>query len=151
MIEIVKDISKDQENAARTLAIFGPDAKSAIPALLDLLAESYYWDRLRKEAVVALQKIASENSAPLLAALKNPNTLLHCGAVEVLGGFPGAVPLLIEALDDPSNRVRHAALLSLAKLDGSAEPAISHVRKLLKSDSPTIREAAANTLQKLGQ
>ncbi len=151
LIEIVKDISKDQENAARTLAIFGLDAKSAIPALLDLLAESYYWDRLRKEAVVALQKIASENSAPLLAALKNPNTLLRCGAVEVLGGFPGAVPLLIEALDDPSNRVRHAALLSLAKLDGSAEPAISHVRKLLKSDSPTIREAAANTLQKLGQ
>ncbi len=150
LIEIVKDNSKDQENAARTLAIFGPDAKSAIPALLDLLAESYYGDRLRNEAIAALQKIASENSAPLLAALKNPNTLLRCGAVEVLGGFPGAVPLLIEALDDPSNRVRHAALLSLAKLDGSAEPAIPHIRKLLKSDSPTIREAAANTLQKLG-
>lgn len=149
LIETVKDISKDQENAARTLAIFGPNAKSAIPALLNLLAETYYWDRLRKEAVAALQKIASERSPPLLASLKNPNTLLRCGAVEVLGGFSGAAPLLIEALDDPSNRVRHAALLSLAKLDGSAESAIPHVRKLLKSDSPTIRAAAAITLNKL--
>ena len=139
----------DNKNTALALATFGPEAHCAIPALLDLLARE--WELSRQEVIAALQQIASEKSAPLLAALKSPNADLRSGVVEVLGSFPGALPLITEALDDPSARVRLAALLSLAELQGSAEPAIPRIRGLLKANSRTIREAAALALQKVEQ
>jgi HEAT repeat protein len=148
LIDLVKDRSTDQRNAARTLAVFGPDARSAIPALLGLLDDSWE-DYLRQDAIATLRQIASEESAPLLAALKSPNVLLHSGAVEVLGRFPGALPRITEALDDPSARVRLAALRSLAALGAQAKPAIPQIRKLLHADSRTLREAAAVAMQKI--
>jgi HEAT repeat protein len=69
------------------------------------------------------------------------------GVVEVLGRFPGALPLIIKALGDPSARVRLAAVRSSAAIEGSAKPAIPHLRERLKDDSRTIREAAAVALQ----
>lgn len=149
LVGLVKDLSKDQENAARTLATFGPQAQSAIPDLLELLAEK--WQLSRQEFIVTLQQIASEKSAPLLAALKSPNVDVRLGVVEVLGHFPGALPLITESLNDPSARVRLASLRSLAKLGSSAKPAIPQIRKLLQVDSRTIREAAALALQKVEQ
>jgi HEAT repeat protein len=149
LIEMVQDSSRDQENAARTLATFGPEAESAIPALLDPLGDR--WSYLRPEAIAALGQIASAESAPLLAGLENPDAEARSGVVEVLGHFPDALPLITKALDDPSARVRLAALRSLAKLEGSAEPAIPQIRALLEADSRTIREAAALALQKVEQ
>jgi HEAT repeat protein len=148
LIESVRDSSQDRKNAARTLASLGPQAEDAIPALLDLLARS--WDaHLWPEAIAAIQDIASEKSPVLQAALKNPNPNIRSGVAKVLAQFPGAAPLLTVALDDPSARVRLAALSSLDSLDGSAKPAIPRIRKLLQDDSRTIREAAAKTLRKL--
>jgi HEAT repeat protein len=145
LIEVVKDVSADQANAARTLAAFGPEAQIAIPALLDLLCDR--WEEPRQTAIAAIQDIASENSTPLLAALKHPNSNVRSGAVEVLGRFPGALPLLTEALSDPSTRVRLAALLSLAKLEIIARPAVPKICGLLRAESRTLREAAAFALQ----
>jgi HEAT repeat protein len=149
LIKMVEDESLDQENAARALGSFGSDAEDAIPALLDLLDDRS--ESLRQAAVAALQQIASERSVPLLAALKNSDPVVRSGVVEVLGHFPCAVPLITERLNDLSARVRMAALLSLAKLEGSAAPAIPAVRRLLQEDSRTIREAAAFTLKKVEQ
>jgi HEAT repeat protein len=149
LIKMVEDESLDQENAARALGSFGADAQSAVPALLDLLHDTS--ENLRRAAVAALQQIASERSASLLAALKNSNPDVRSGVVEVLGHFPCAVPLITEILNDGSARVRLAALLSLAKLEGHAAPAVPAVRRLLQDDSRTIREAAAFTLQKIEQ
>lgn len=149
LTRLVADVSEDQENAAHTLATFGPEAQSAIPALLDLLDNR--WEHPRQEAIAALQQIASEKSPPLLAALKNRNANVRAGAVEVLGHFPGALPRITEALNEPSARVRLAALLSLGKLDGSAKPAIPQIRGLLQAESRSIREAAALALQKVEQ
>ncbi|MCX7427282.1 MAG: HEAT repeat domain-containing protein [Planctomycetia bacterium] len=148
LIMLVKDTSRDHENAARTLATFGPEAQSAIPTLLDLLAHT--WEP-REEAIAALAQIASEKSPPLLAALESRDVNVRSGVVEVLGHFPGSVPLLTEALKDPSARVRLAALRSLAKLGRGAKPAIGQIRQLLQGDSRTLREAAAFALQKAEQ
>ena len=149
LIEVLQDSSRDQENAARTLATFGPEARSAIPALLDPLADG--WMHLRPEAIAALGQIASAESPPLLAALENPSADVRSGVVEVLGHFPDALPLITEALNDPSARVRLSALRSLAELQRSAKPAIPQIRALLDADSRTIREAAALALQKVEQ
>jgi HEAT repeat protein len=149
MIKEVADCTADQENAARTLATFGPEAQSAIPALIELLASR--WEHPRQEAIAALQQIASEKSAPLLVAFKCRDANVRSGVVEVLGHFPGAVPLITESLNDRSARVRLAALLALANLKGIAEPAIPQIRALLPADSRTIREAAALALQTVEQ
>ncbi|NQU24675.1 MAG: HEAT repeat domain-containing protein [Candidatus Nealsonbacteria bacterium] len=147
LIRLVEDVLKDQENAARTLATFGPEAQSAIPALLDLLTSRQ--EHPRQEAIEALQQIASEKSVPLLAALKDPDANVRSGVVEVLGYSPRALPLVMKGLDDPSARVRLAALMSLAKLESSAAPAVPQIRRLLQADSRAIREAAVIVLQKV--
>jgi HEAT repeat protein len=149
LIRMVENANADQANAARALADFGPPAEAAISALLDLLSNR--GEDLRHVAIAALQRIASEKTEPLLAALKNPNLGVRSGVVEVLGRFPAALPRITEALDDPSARVRFAALLSLANLEGSAKPTIPQIRRLLQSDSRTIRKAAAFALQRIEQ
>lgn len=149
LIEKLEDAYGDREFVVRTLAIFGPEADSAVPALLDLLTRR--WEHPRQEAIEALQQIASEKSAALLAALKSPDVNVRAGAVEVLARYPSALHLVTEALDDPSARVRLAALVSLAKVESNAAPAIPQIKKLLQSDSRTLREAAAITLQKVEQ
>lgn len=147
LTELAQDSSRDQENASRTLAAFGPQAQSAIPALLDLLARR--WEQPRQGAIAALQQIASEKSAPLLAALKHPNAYVRSGVVDVLGHFPAAIPVVTEALNDPSARVRLVALQTLAGFKGLAKPAIPRIRGLLQADSRTIREAAAVAIQEI--
>lgn len=149
LTELAQDSSEDQENASRTLAVFGPQAQSAIPALLGLLARR--WEQPRQEAIAALQQIACDTSAPLLAALKHPNACVRSGVIEVLGHFPVALPLVTEALNDPSARVRLAALKSLAGFEEVAKPAIPQIRGLLQADSRTIREAAALAIEEIEQ
>jgi HEAT repeat protein len=145
--KMLEDPWGNPQDAARALAVFGPEAQSAIPALLDRLASS--WKDTRQEAVAALRQIASEDSAPLQAGLQHPKAEIRSGVVEVLGHFPGALAAVTEALDDPSARVRLAALQSLAKLKDSAKPAIPQIRGLLQAESRTIREATASALQEI--
>lgn len=147
LVVLLRDHLEDQSNAARTLAVFGPQAEAAIPALLDRLDNR--WDRSRQEAIAALQQIASEKSSPLLTALKDPDAQLRSGVVEVLGKFPSTVPILIEAIEDPSLRVQLAALNSLADLKAQALPAIPTIKELLKANSRTIREAAGLALREI--
>ena len=145
LIELVRDVSADRRNAARTLAVFGPGAQSAVPSLLALLSDR--GGEPRQAAVESLQEIASEKSAPLLDSLRSPNPVVRSGVLEVLGRFPGALALITDAIDDPSARVRLAALLALAKLERSARSAIPKIRGLLQADSRTIRDAAIFALQ----
>jgi HEAT repeat protein len=149
LIKVLADPSMDQEEAARTLALFGSQAESAVPTLLGLLASR--WENPRQDAITALQQIASEKSPALLEARKNPDANVRAGVVEVLGHFPGALPRIIDTLNDPSARVRRAALVSLANLGDAAKPAIPQIRDLLRADSRTIREAAAFALHKVEQ
>ena len=149
LVELIKDSSSDQVNAARTLAALGPEAQTVIPDLLDLM--TYSWGDERREAVEVLQQIASEKSDPLLDALKSLDPVVRSNAIEVLGHFPGALPLITDALNDPSARVRLASLRSLAKLGSKAKPAIPQIRGQLQADSRTIREAAAQTLKRIEQ
>jgi HEAT repeat protein len=147
LIELIQEASNDQENLARILGTFGPDAESAIPALLDLLGNR--WESAREAAIAALQRIASEKSEPLQAAFGQPNVHLRCGVVDVWGRFPNALPQITAALNDPSARVRLAALQALANLGDAARPAIPQIRGLLQADSRTTREAAAIAIQKV--
>lgn len=142
LIGVLKDRSASQRNAARALAVFGRDAEKAVPALLDLLPTEH----LRPEAIDALVRIASEQTPPLLAARKDSNPLVRSGVVEVLGHFPAGLPLVVESLADPSARVRLAAIQTLARIGPRAKPALPQIRKQLKSESRTLREAAADAI-----
>lgn len=148
LTKMIEDPWANRQDEARALAVFGPEARSAIPALLEMLASN--WGDSRPAAITALRQIASEDSSLVLAGLKHPRAEIRAGVVELLGHFPGTVAPVSEALDDPSARVRLAALQSLAQLKGSAKPAIPRIRGLLQAESRTIREAAATALEAIG-
>lgn len=81
--------------------------------------------------------------------MRDPNAQVRSGVVEVLGKFPGAAPILIEALGDSSLRVQLAALNALAGLKEQARPAIPKIKELLKAECRTIREAAGLALKEI--
>ncbi len=146
LIRLLDPESGDPENAVRALGQLGPDAQSAVPALMKLLDEVD--DDLRREAIIAVQRITLGKSSLLKAAWKDRSPGVRTGVVEVLGGSPSNVAVLTEALSDPSARVRLAAVTALGKLGESAKPAIPQVKRLLQDDLRTIREAAQNTLNR---
>ncbi|NLE37734.1 MAG: HEAT repeat domain-containing protein [Pirellulaceae bacterium] len=147
LIQIAADESEDQRNAALTLAVFGSEAVSAVPVLLDLLGKPWYF--ARQEAITALGQIASAEHPTLLAGLVSPKIDVRLAVIEVLGQLPGSVVQLTELLDDPSTRIRLAAVQSLANLGDHSEPALPRIRELLRAESPTLREAAAAAIEKI--
>jgi HEAT repeat protein len=143
LVEIIQQ--EPFPDPARALAQFGPDAAEAVPTLIDTFDN---WDEeVGQEVIAALQRITSGKSPLLTAALKQREPEIQCGIIKVLGRFPSAVPQLAEATNDPSARVRLAAVTALGKLGRAAEPAVPHIRKLLQDDYRTIREAAQRTLE----
>lgn len=145
LVEIIQQ--EPFPDPARALAQFGPDAAEAVPTLIDTFDN---WDEeVGQEVIAALQQITSGKSPLLTAALKQREPEIQCGIIKVLGRFPSAVPQLAEATNDPSARVRLAAVTALGKLGRAAEPAVPRIRKLLQDDYRTIREAAQRTLDSL--
>src|SRR5262245_17228854 len=71
-----------------------------------------------------------------LNKLKHPDRALRAQAAEAVGNFgrlpKDALPLLTEALRDPAEEVRLAALRSFSKLGSMAEPAVPEIVRLIK-------------------
>jgi HEAT repeat protein len=101
--------------AARSLAIIGPDAQAAIPALDQALHERQL--RVRLEAAAALGRIGRDSVPVLMRALQDPDPGIRHAAAFGLGevGLDAqpAIPLLTQALQDTNQQVRASAAYSL--------------------------------------
>jgi len=101
--------------AARSLAIVGPDAQAAIPALDQALHERQL--RVRLEAAAALGRIGRDSVPVLMRALQDPDPGIRHAAAFGLGevGLDAqpAIPLLTQALQDTNQQVRASAAYSL--------------------------------------
>ncbi len=60
-----------------------------------------------------------------------------------------AVPLLIQALNAERELARIEAATTLGELGAAAKPAVEPLKKLLNDQSPVVRKAAEEALQKL--
>lgn len=101
--------------AARSLAIVGPEAYTAIPALEHALHDREM--RVRLEAAAALGRIGRESVLVLMRGLEDKDPEIRHAAAYGLGevGLDAqpAIPLLTQALQDTNQQVRASAAYSL--------------------------------------
>jgi HEAT repeat protein len=149
---ILRDLESPDEEIRRR-AVEGVHALSvdqAVPRLAERLGDESW--RVRKAAVEALASFPepSRAAALLIEALgdgENPgrrnaalDALVRCG--------PGAVPTLVDVLDDPDADVRKQVVDALA---GIADMASAEaVARILRDEDPNVRAAAADALAAIG-
>lgn len=139
-------------SAARKLGNLGEAARPAIPSLRELIRDEAESWLVRSEAVCALATISPDTLPEIHWALSNLPPRIRWAAAYALGRSRASpqevVPLLVEALEDPSWLVRSEAARSLASQGLAAVPPL---RKALKDDEPRVQAAAAHSLGQLGE
>ncbi len=112
----------------------------------DETGAAYY---VAKEEWIRCIEIGSPAVGPLIAALKDSQSLARKSAAEALGqlGDARAVGPLIAALQDSDDGVRLAAPDSLVKIGG---PAVGPLMAALQDCNGGVRKRAADALQRLG-
>lgn len=149
----------DQALAARILAMMGAESKAALPSLVRVLGNS---DGDVQQAVLdALANIGPDADvavAPITKLLSaNPSFAMRKSLIYTLGeiGPPSrqAVPLIIEALTDPSDRegfLNADAADALGKIGPGAASAVPALIEALGSDNVRLPSRATAALGNIG-
>jgi HEAT repeat protein len=132
--------------ATRTLGQFGPAARSAVPALIDVLTGDIGKHR---DEIEALKRITQGKPSLLWGVMRDHAPGVRCGLIEVLGSSSESLDGLVGLLHDPSARVRLAAVTALGRIGKPAKKAIPAVQACLDDERPSIRQAARKTLNQL--
>lgn len=138
--------------AARALDRIGPDARAAVTALTEALADSD--EVLRYEAAKALGSIGAD-AAPaipiLVQVLNDPERLVGDIAADALSRIgSAAIPALIEVLRGSKPEIRRRALTSLGGIGAKADVALPDLIRSLTDPDEEIRAAAANAIGLVG-
>ena len=145
-----------RREAARSLALLGPKAKAAVPALVKGLDDDeeqvFFW------SATALAKIgpdAREATPELIKRLRRSSRryrdqvrvrIVH--ALTQIGPF--AVPQLTEALGADDSSIRFGAATVLGNLGSASHEAAPRLLELLADDSESVRTAAGSALGQIG-
>lgn len=131
-----------------------------LPAVEHLLRVSAQPGHYGEQATFALANLASatpEARAALVAGLERAGAgpqgeLARGSLLESLGRLqePAALPVAVEALRDPSDRVRNSALRSLQGQGARARAHVEDVAGLFEAGSAATRLNVINTLAALG-
>src|SRR5205807_2266319 len=149
-----KDAAR-RRTAAYALALIGPKAAEAVPALTEALRDTE--SDVRALAAKALGKIGQEakGSAPMLAtALKDSDAIVRVHAALALWQVDGrneGLAVLTEALKAKEDRVREHACLALGDFGSkaaSAAPAL--LEAALRDGTVRVRVLGAEALGKIG-
>src|SRR5919201_1470415 len=109
-----------QAQGAYGLSLHGPEARAAVPALIEALKKEV---SVRQYAARALGEIGPEAR--------------------------DAVPALMEALHDPEWTVRRQAALALGRIGPEARAAVAALLKLRQDRDHLVRKAAQEALTKI--
>ncbi|HQX50340.1 MAG TPA: HEAT repeat domain-containing protein [Planctomycetaceae bacterium] len=142
------------------LGEMGPEAESAVPALVELLKTAD--ENLKREIFIALATIgpkASAGTASMMQILGNPDAGDdRAGAAYVLAhiGEKKALPVLKGILErSQSPQVLRSAAWSIVQLDpGNPENAavvMPHLFPAMSSEIPLVRKEAISAMSTLGQ
>ena len=139
-----------REKTAEALGEIGPEAASAVPALIEALRDPKAG--VREKTAEALGEIGPEAASAvpaLIEALKDREARVRKNAAWTLAfGKIGpeaasAVPALIEALKDREARVRENAAAALAVIGPKAASAVPALIEALKDREARVRKNAA--------
>lgn len=148
-----------QHMGTQILVRIGEAAARPITAVLDSdNREAHFW------ALLALDELHMEKSvraAQLVRILENKPKYVGSrqmgvptSAIIVLGAVTSpddrdAVPYLLEALEDPSDVTRKAAVEGLGRIGKNAASSLPALRKLLKDEEEAVRQAAAEAIRRI--
>jgi hypothetical protein len=140
--------------AAKQITLLGSDASSAVPFLVQGLADPDRVVRGYCYNVLNRLRTPPEILVPgLITCLRSPDPSIRVfGAGEL--GFVGTeakagVPALIQALGDEDDSVRLNAIVALGRVGPAGRPAAPHLRELLQSPKPEVVLNSASTLTRL--
>jgi HEAT repeat protein len=150
--ELKNPASRNDILSARNLALIGPDAADAVPALTECLKQKD--NDLLATAAHALGEIGppswkAATSLTLLLGDGNPEVQKQARAALAKIG-PGAIPALRGALKSPQSPIRRRAADLLALQGSKAKDATGDLIALLKDKQPAVRKAAALSLAAIG-
>ncbi len=141
-------------SAAVALGKIGPDAKAAVPALIEALKDEN--SEMRRRVAVALGNIGPDAKAAvpaLIEALKDENKNVRDSAAVALGTLgpdaKAAVPVLIEALKDEGMVVRREAAGALGEIGPDAKAVVPALIAALKDEDWRVRGQAAEALGRI--
>jgi HEAT repeat protein len=145
-----------RREAARSLALIGPEAKAAVPALARALDDDevqvFFWSAT---ALANLGPAAHEATPELIKRLsrggrryRDQVRLRVVTALTRIG--PAAVPQLIDALGDDSSSIRSGAAKVLGNMGPAAHEAVPRLFALLADEENHIGETAGAALGKIG-
>ena len=154
LIEALKDDSElVVSRACSALATMGPDAKEAVPALIEVLnLPSGGW--AAAQALGAIGPDARSASLPLILTLNSKDFNARNWAAWALGFISppveSAVPDLIKALKDDEDGVRCNAAEALGRIGPEAKPAVLALIEALSDKSYGVPSHAAEALGRIG-
>jgi hypothetical protein len=151
-----------REFAAKALATFGPAAKDAIPALVQVLrtepdfgiclAVATTLAAIGADAVPALAQVLIDGEVVEREHSIYGKLLPAVTALSKMGpSARGAVSALVGALNDTNSYVREEAAEALGEIGPDARDAVPALITLLNDQSWTVRSEAAKTLHRIGK
>jgi hypothetical protein len=144
---------RDRELAAEALTRYGPEAVTALPALLKALEDD---EKLGIRlgvfgAIGSIGPAAVEAVPAVMVALEDESSDVRIGAAHTLGqigpGAAAAVPLLIKALNDQNRIVTSFAARALGSIGPAASAAVPALVKAL--ENTFLHKAASEALAKI--
>jgi HEAT repeat protein len=151
LVKLMTDTSQTTEvrwNAARTIGKIGPDALSALPALIDMTRDAE--PNVREHAAEAIGDIGPTATAgiPALVTVLNDDFVkVRRDAVRSLGWMgpaaKDAVLEMVKLLNDPEQLVRDAARKAVESVDASALP-----KEEPKPETPSAVQADSDAEKK---
>jgi HEAT repeat protein len=120
----------------------GPDSRTAVPELIEYLADPESIVRSSAARVLGWLGPDARDAVPaMIRALKDPESMVRCHATVALGCIgPDAVPDLIEALGDPTWSVRLNAAVALASIVPDVWDAMPELFERLRAPDEGIRD-----------
>ena len=155
LIKVLQDkkLGGSRLSAARALGGIGPDAKAAVPALIDAMRESDWKDR--DGAAEALGDIAQRlhKTIPALveAMGRDDDERVRGMAARALGRIrtdnTRAISALAAALEDPDVNVRAEAAEALQHIGPKAKTAVPALEKAARAEDFIVSQAAGEALK----
>ncbi len=152
LIDAVKEIGRNGNwyQAVQALTVIGPDAKQALPALLQALddpnGQNYAYN-----LAPAIAHMGPDAVGPLVKNLASTNQQLQSAsrqALQMIG--PAAAPKLTPLLKDGDSRARIEVLTILGGYGALGKDALPAIVDLIKGADPATRNRALSLLGQVG-